>query len=100
METNSSSNARKVTVPEEEEIENGSSARSRGGQAGSAAGLVAGRLRELFGDGMKVAFERVGEDGAQALERDFLELMRSNNRAGDRALVAPAEYLEVVAVRA
>jgi ubiquinone/menaquinone biosynthesis C-methylase UbiE len=88
------------------------------------------RLRELFGDGisdlrvqrrtfefcwrspehwleffrtyfgpMKMAFERAGDD-APALEADLLELMRSHNQAGEKALVAPAEYLEVVATRA
>ena len=56
-------------------------------------------FRTYFGP-LKVAFERVGEDGAEALENDLLEVMRSHNRAGDRALVAPAEYVEVVAVRA
>jgi len=55
-------------------------------------------FRTYFGP-IKVAFERVGEDGAGALENDLLELMRSHNRAGERALVAPAEYAEVVAVR-
>ena len=49
---------------------------------------------------MITAFERVGTDGAPALEADLLELMRSHNRAGDRALAAPGEYLEVVATRA
>ena len=88
------------------------------------------RLRELFGDGiselrvqkrtfefcwrspehwleffrtyfgpMKMAFERAGDD-APALEADLLELMRSHNQAGEKALVAPAEYLEVVATGA
>jgi hypothetical protein len=56
-------------------------------------------FRTYFGP-MKTAFERVGEDGAAALESDLLEVMRSHNRAGERALVAPAEYVEVVAVRA
>jgi ubiquinone/menaquinone biosynthesis C-methylase UbiE len=56
-------------------------------------------FRTFFGP-MMMAFERVGEDGAPALEHDMLEVMRAHNRAGDRALVAPAEYVEVVATRA
>jgi SAM-dependent methyltransferase len=46
------------------------------------------------------AFERVGEEGAEALENDLLQVMREHNRAGDTAMVAPAEYAEVVAIRA
>jgi SAM-dependent methyltransferase len=56
-------------------------------------------FRQFFGP-MVTAFQRVGDDGAEALEKDLLEVMRSANRAGDAALVAPAEYAEVVAVRA
>jgi ubiquinone/menaquinone biosynthesis C-methylase UbiE len=56
-------------------------------------------FKTYFGP-MITAFERVGEEGAPALENDLLELMREANRAGDAALVAPAEYVEVVAVRA
>jgi ubiquinone/menaquinone biosynthesis C-methylase UbiE len=55
-------------------------------------------FRTYFGP-MVTAFERVGEEGAQALADDLLELMRTSNIAGDAALVAPAEYTEVVAVR-
>ena len=47
-----------------------------------------------------MAFARVGEDGAPALEADLLEVMRARNRAGDKALVAPAAYVEVVATGA
>jgi ubiquinone/menaquinone biosynthesis C-methylase UbiE len=56
-------------------------------------------FKQFFGP-MITAFERVGDDGAASLENDLLEVMRSANRAGDAALVAPAEYAEVVAVRA
>jgi ubiquinone/menaquinone biosynthesis C-methylase UbiE len=56
-------------------------------------------FRTYFGP-MKMAFARVGEEGAPALENDLLEVMRTHNRAGDKALVAPAEYVEVVATRA
>jgi ubiquinone/menaquinone biosynthesis C-methylase UbiE len=55
-------------------------------------------FRTYFGP-MVTAFERVGEDGAQALADDLLELMRTGNTAGDAALVYPAEYVQVVAVR-
>ncbi len=47
-----------------------------------------------------MAFARVGDEGAPALEKDLLDFMRESNRAGDAALVAPAEYSQVVAVRA
>ncbi|TMK72647.1 MAG: class I SAM-dependent methyltransferase [Actinobacteria bacterium] len=56
-------------------------------------------FRTYFGP-MRMAFARVGDDGAPALENDLLEVMRTHNRAGDKALVAPAEYVEVVATRA
>jgi SAM-dependent methyltransferase len=56
-------------------------------------------FKTYFGP-MIMAFARLGEEGAPALENDLLELMRTNNRAGDAALVAPAEYVEVVATRA
>lgn len=56
-------------------------------------------FREFFGP-MMMAFERVGDEGAPALENDLLAIVREANRAGDAALVAPAEYVEVVAVRA
>jgi ubiquinone/menaquinone biosynthesis C-methylase UbiE len=55
-------------------------------------------FRTYFGP-MMMAFERVGKDGAAALEADLLELVRGYNTAGDRALVAPALYVEVVATR-
>jgi hypothetical protein len=48
---------------------------------------------------MVTAFAQVGEEGAQALADDLLELMRTGNTAGDAALVYPAEYVQVVAVR-
>jgi ubiquinone/menaquinone biosynthesis C-methylase UbiE len=56
-------------------------------------------FREYFGP-MMMAFARVGEEGADALAQDLLDVMRSANRAGAEALVAPADYVEVVAVRA
>lgn len=56
-------------------------------------------FKTFFGP-LITAFERVGEDGAPALDRDLLGVMRDANRAGDAAMVAPATYAEVVAVRA
>ncbi len=56
-------------------------------------------FRTYFGP-IITAFERVGDEGAEALENDLLNVMREHNRAGDAALVTPAEYAEVVAVRA
>jgi ubiquinone/menaquinone biosynthesis C-methylase UbiE len=56
-------------------------------------------FRTYFGPIM-IAFARVGEDGAPAFERDLLDMLRSYNRAGDRALVVPAAYLHVIATRA
>src|SRR5436190_10687500 len=53
-------------------------------------------FRAYFGPIM-MAFARVGEEGAPALEGDLLEVMRANNRGGDRALVMPGGYVEVVA---
>lgn len=55
-------------------------------------------FRTYFGP-TKVAFERVGEDGEEALAGDLLEVLNRFNRAGERAFVGPGEYLEVVAVR-
>ena len=46
-----------------------------------------------------VAFDTLGEKGS-ALEDDMLDLAREHNRAGDRAMIVPAEYAEVVATRA
>lgn len=56
-------------------------------------------FRDFFGP-IITAFARVGDEGAQALENDLLRAMRAANQAGDAALVAPAQYVEVVAVRA
>lgn len=55
--------------------------------------------RTYFGP-TKVAFERIGEEGEGALTADLREVCERFNVAGDRALLAPAEYLQVVATRA
>jgi SAM-dependent methyltransferase len=56
-------------------------------------------FRTFFGP-VKVAFERVGPEGADALESDLRELLERSNIAGERALVVPADYLQVIATRA
>ncbi len=56
-------------------------------------------FRTYFGP-MKMAFARVGEEGAKALEADLRAMLERRNIAGERAMVAPAEYLRVIAERA
>ena len=56
-------------------------------------------FRTYFGP-IKTAMDNLPPEEAEGLEEALLELMRSNNRAGDRGMVVPAEYLEVVAVKA
>jgi ubiquinone/menaquinone biosynthesis C-methylase UbiE len=56
-------------------------------------------FRTYFGP-MKVAFERVGPDGADALTSDLRDLAGRFDRGGDRGMIVDSEYLEVVAVRA
>jgi SAM-dependent methyltransferase len=57
-------------------------------------------FKKWFGP-VNMAFERLG-DGTegQALADDLLTLWRDANTVGDRALVAPVQYLEIVATRA
>ncbi len=45
------------------------------------------------------AFETLDPSGQETLARDLRELMRRANRSGDGTLVAPSDYLEVMAVR-
>jgi SAM-dependent methyltransferase len=56
-------------------------------------------FRTYFGP-TKVAFERVGPEGEEALEADLRAYLEDSNTAGDRALVIEPEYLQVVATRA
>ena len=56
-------------------------------------------FRAYFGP-IKVAFEKVGPDGEQALEEDLRGFLEAGNTAGDRGLVLEPEYLQVVATRA
>ncbi|MGZ8667157.1 MAG: hypothetical protein ACXWZM_08615 [Solirubrobacterales bacterium] len=46
-----------------------------------------------------MAFQRVGDEGTEALESDLRELLDRHNLAGDRALVVSPDYLRVVATR-
>ena len=56
-------------------------------------------FRTYFGPA-KVAFERVGPEGEEALEADLRALLERANAARERALVLPADYLEVIATKA
>jgi SAM-dependent methyltransferase len=56
-------------------------------------------FRTFFGP-TKVAFERVGAEGEEALTADLRGYLEESNTAGDRALVLKPEYLQVVATRA
>lgn len=54
--------------------------------------------RTYFGP-TKMAFERIDEDGAEALIADLREVTAEFNVAGDRALVMEAVYLRSIATR-
>jgi SAM-dependent methyltransferase len=56
-------------------------------------------FRTYFGP-TKVAFERVGPEGEEALAADLLGYAEEYNTAGDRAIVLRPEYLQVIATRA
>ncbi len=56
-------------------------------------------FRTYFGP-VKVALERVGPEGEEALVADIHAVLEATNTAGDRALVLKPEYLQVVATRA
>lgn len=56
-------------------------------------------FRAYFGP-VKVTLERLDEAGRQAVAGETKAILERFNRTGERALVAPAEYLEVVAHRA
>jgi SAM-dependent methyltransferase len=47
----------------------------------------------------RVAFESLGENG-DALGADLLGLARRSSRGGERAMIVPSEYVEVLATRA
>jgi hypothetical protein len=56
-------------------------------------------FRTYFGP-MKMAFARVGEEGADALEAELLAMVERRNVAGERAMVVSSDYLRVIAERA
>src|SRR4029077_2135692 len=56
-------------------------------------------FRTYFGP-TKMAFERVGPEGEEALTADLRAYLEEANTAGDRALVLEPEYLRVIATRA
>ena len=56
-------------------------------------------FKKYFGPTIR-AFETVAPEKRPEMEREILDLARSFNISGDDTLVVPAEYLEVVAVRA
>jgi ubiquinone/menaquinone biosynthesis C-methylase UbiE len=56
-------------------------------------------FRQYFGP-TKMAYERVGSEGEQALTDDLKAFLEEVNTAGERAMVLKADYLEVVATRA
>lgn len=45
------------------------------------------------------AFPTKKESAREALACDYLDILHRFNRSGDDTLVAPSEYLEVIAVR-
>src|ERR1700709_395753 len=55
-------------------------------------------FRNYFGP-IKLAFDRVGPDGAAALEADLRDQLEKANTTGDRAFVLEPEYLQGLAVR-
>lgn len=55
-------------------------------------------FRTYYGPTMK-AFEALDRNGQEALAQDLLSLWQRFNRSQDERLVAPGEYLEVVAVK-
>jgi len=55
-------------------------------------------FRTNFGPTLK-AFEALDETGRESLAQDLLDVVRRFNRSGDETMVAPSDYLEVVATR-
>ncbi|MBV6821764.1 class I SAM-dependent methyltransferase [Pseudomonas sp. PD9R] len=62
------------------------------------AGHFIDTFRSWYGPVHK-AFAALPADGATALENDMTELLNRSNRAGEKSLVVPGEYLEVVITR-
>jgi ubiquinone/menaquinone biosynthesis C-methylase UbiE len=55
-------------------------------------------FRTYFGP-TQTAYERVGPEGEQALTEDLRSLLNGANRAGERAMVLEAEYLQLIATK-
>lgn len=55
-------------------------------------------FRTYYGPTVK-AFEALDAPGREALAGDLLEVLQRFNRSGEETLLAPSEYLEVVAVK-
>jgi hypothetical protein len=55
--------------------------------------------RDFYGPTV-AAFAALDAEGQAALATDLLDVIDAHNRAGDGTMVVPAEYLEVVALRA
>jgi ubiquinone/menaquinone biosynthesis C-methylase UbiE len=55
-------------------------------------------FRTYFGP-TQTAYERVGPEGEQELTDDLRSLLNGANRAGDRAMVLEAEYLQLIATK-
>lgn len=73
--------------------------RRRSRQAFRSADHFLDFFRTYFGP-TKVAYERVGPEGEEALTADLRGYLEESNMAGDRALVLAPEYLQVVVTRA
>lgn len=73
--------------------------RKQGRQTFRSADHFLDFFRTYFGP-IKVAMERVGPEGEQALAEDLRAVVEKSNTAGDRALVLKPEYLQVIATRA
>ena len=55
-------------------------------------------FRTWFGP-VRTAFEALDAEGQAALSRELMDTLRRHDRSGGGSLVAPSEYLEVVATR-
>ncbi len=55
-------------------------------------------FRRFYGPMLK-AFEALQEPGRAALSRDIVELIGRFNKSGDKTMVVPSEYLEVVVTK-
>lgn len=55
-------------------------------------------FRTYFGP-TQTAYERAGREGEQALTDDLRSILNGANKAGDRAMVLEAEYLQLIATK-